>query len=163
MQRLLPKLREPSELTIFHHPLVATPGGVDQHVQSAGNASECSRGLLVAKVIARNPHDRVRKIACRYSPARGEYIESGLRESDGGSPADSAACAGDQGGWHLPTLAEKRYPKKRSKSARVSERMRFKSDSGIGVQRGSSALRASSCTSEPGNLLSAWPVMTRRP
>ena len=100
MRGLFPEGQRPSELAILAHLLVATPSGVDQHVQSLGNLRECRRSLIVPQMIARHARDGVGEIRRRDGAARREDSESALRESDGGSPAHAAARSGDECNRH---------------------------------------------------------------
>jgi hypothetical protein len=58
--RLLPKREAPRELTAFDHPLVTTPGGIDNDVETVATFTNLSEQILdfaINEVIALNALD----------------------------------------------------------------------------------------------------------
>jgi hypothetical protein len=101
---LLPKRRSPGEFTVFHHALVAAPGGVDQNIERSGfgcDPGESCGGFVIVEMVAADSLNRCGKIGRLSRAAGGEHLESGFRQGNRDAFADASTRSGHKGSGHL--------------------------------------------------------------
>ena len=111
MCRLFPIRRSPCELIAIHHPLVTSPGGIDQYLETVSGTFDSSNGCCgigVARVIALDPLNRDRQVGRANGPASGEDLESLRRQFRGNTPANAARGSRNECSRHSETIGDKK-------------------------------------------------------
>jgi hypothetical protein len=99
VSRLLPEWKGPSEVSGFHHLLVASPGGIDENVEPTGffyHGVERDFGLAIVRVIATHASNFRRQTGFRDGPTGCKYPESSFRQANCYPAPDSATGSRDE-------------------------------------------------------------------